>query len=152
MKTQDFQTFLFKSAVSIMACDGNISETEITEIKNMAANEIYFLDYNIDEPLQSNLANIKANGRNAINQYLNELANVNLNERQELLLIEVLIRMIEADKKIEENEIKFLQMVKAKLKVSEEILIIKFPSQIEYLVDANNFGTSTTFDSDIQIQ
>jgi len=152
MKTQDFQNFLFKSAVTVMACDGNISETEISEIKNMAANEIYFLDYSIEEPLQSNLANIKANGKNAINQYLTELASADLTERQEILLIEVLIRMIEADKQVEENEIKFLQMVKAKLKVTEETLIVKFPNQFEYLVDSNNFGASKSFDSDISIQ
>jgi len=152
MKSQDFQTFLFKSAVTVMACDGNISETEIAEIKNMVANEIYFMDYSYEEPLKNNLDSIKANGKNAINQYLIELGNANLNERQELLLIEVLIRMIEADTQIEENEIKFLQLVKAKLKVSEETLIVKFPNQIEYLLDANNFGASTSFDSDIKIQ
>ncbi len=151
MKSQDFQTFLFKSAVTVMACDGNISEMEIAEIKKMVANEIYFMDYNYEQPLNDNLANIKANGKSAINQYLNELTNADLNERQELLLIEVLIRMIEADTQIEENEVKFLQMVKVKLKVSEETLIVKFPNQIEYLVDANNFGASTSFDSDIKL-
>jgi uncharacterized tellurite resistance protein B-like protein len=152
MKTQDFQNLLFKSAVTAIACDGNISESEISAIQIMATDEIYFLDYKIDEPLQSNIANIKTNGKNAINQYLNELASADLTERQELLLVEVILRMIEADNEVKENEIKFLQMVKAKLKVSEETLIVKFARQIEYLVDANNFGANTAFDSDIKIQ
>ena len=33
-KYQDFKDFLFKSAVMAMACDGDIAETEIDELKN----------------------------------------------------------------------------------------------------------------------
>jgi hypothetical protein len=53
-----------------MACDGDIAEEEINEIKNIVANEIYFMGYDFEEPLKSNIENIKVNGKNAINQYL----------------------------------------------------------------------------------
>ena len=43
MKNQEFKNFLFKSAVMAMACDGDIAETEIEEIKSIVANEIYFM-------------------------------------------------------------------------------------------------------------
>jgi predicted nucleic acid-binding protein len=86
MKNTDFKTFLFKSAVMAMACDGDIAEEEINEIKNIVANEIYFMGYDFEEPLKSNIENIKVNGKNAINQYLQEIVTNDLNEHQEILL------------------------------------------------------------------
>ena len=150
MKTEAFQNFLLKSAISVMACDGSIDESEITEIKNMADNEIYFMGFEIEEPFEAILSYIKQNGKKAINEYLNELSQLNLNEKQELLLIEVLIRTIESDNVIEESEIKFLQMVKSKLDVSEENIIIQFPKQMKYLIDFENYGLHEEFTDEIE--
>ncbi|MEI6313087.1 MAG: hypothetical protein WCP57_12570 [Bacteroidota bacterium] len=151
MKNQDFKSFLFKSAVMAMACDGEIAEEEIIEIKNIVTNEIYFMGYDFENPLKSNLENIKVNGKNAINQYLQEIASNDLNEQQEILLIEVVLRMILADAKVEESELKFLQMVKSKLKTDEQTLIVKFPQQISYLMDFNNYGLHEEFTNEISI-
>jgi uncharacterized tellurite resistance protein B-like protein len=151
MKNTDFKTFLFKSAVLAMACDGNIADEEVNEIKNIVANEIYFMGYDFEEPLKNNIDNIKTNGKGAINQYLQEIGTSDLNEHQEILLVEVLLRMIQADTKVEESELKFLQMVKSKLKTDEQTLIVKFPHQIDYLIDFNNYGLNKEFTNEILI-
>jgi len=151
MKNQEFKNFLFKSAVMAMACDGDIAEEEINEIKNIVANEIYFMGYDFEEPLKSNTENIKANGKNAINQYLQEIATNDLNDHQEILLIEVLLRIILADGKADESELKFLHMAKSKLKTDEQTLIVKFPHQIDYLMDSNNYGSHEEFPHEISI-
>ena len=151
MKNIDFKPFLFKSAVMAMACDGDIAEEEITEIKNIVANEIYFMGYDFEEPLKKNIDNIKTNGKNAINQYLQEIVSNDLNEHQEILLIEVILKIILADEKVEESEIKFLQMAKSKLKTDEQTLIVKFPNQIDYLMDFNNYGLHEEFTNEISI-
>ena len=119
MKTIDFQNFLLKSAIAVMACDGSIDNSEIIEIKEMVSNEIYFMGFDYEKPFEDNLNYIKSNGTKAINEYLSELSSLCLNDKQELRLIEVLIRTIESDKKVELNEKKFLQLVKSKLNVSE---------------------------------
>lgn len=150
MKTEEFQNLLLKSAISVMACDGSIDESEISEIKNMADNEIYFMGFDIEEHFETSLNYIKQNGKQAINEYLNELSQLKLNEKQELLLLEVLIRTIESDNKIEGNEVKFIQMVKAKLNVSEETIIIQFPKQINYLIDFHNYGLHEEFTDEIK--
>lgn len=150
MKTEAFQNLLLKSAISVMACDGSIDESEITEIKNMADNEIYFMGFDIEEPFEKSLNYIKQNGKKAINEYLNELSQLKLNEKQELLLIEVLIRTIESDNKIEDSEIKFLQMVKSKLGISEETIITQFPKQMKYLIDFQNYGLHEEFTDEIE--
>jgi len=150
MKTEAFQNLLLKSAISVMACDGSIDESEIAEIKNMADNEIYFMGYDIEEPFETILSYIKQNGKKAINEYLNELDQLNLNEKQELLLIEVLIRTIESDNKIEASEMKFLQMVKSKLEILEETIITQFPKQMKYLIDFQNYGLHEEFTDEIE--
>ena len=152
MKTNDFQTFLLKSAVTAMACDGRIDDSEIREIKDMAKNEAYFMDQELDQSLQDYRDYIQANGKKAVNEYLNELAQANLNPRQELLLIEVLIRTIEADRRIEDNEIKFLQLVKSKLNITEQAIITKFPKQMNYLIDFNNYGMLKEFTGEIKFE
>ena len=152
MKSSDFQNFLFKSAIIAMSCDGNIEEKEINEIIKMADEEIYFMGYEYDQPLKETLNDIKLNGKNAINQYLLELSNINLSDKQELLLIEVLMRTIEADEKIHQNEIKFLHMVKTKLKTNEETLISRFPKQISYLIDLHNHGSLEEFNDEIKFE
>lgn len=152
MKNQDFKDFLFKSAVMAMACDGDIAETEIEEIKNIVANEIYFMGYDFEEPLKSNIDNIKANGKAAINQYLQEIETNNLNEHQEILLIEVVLRIIEADNDVQTSELKFLQMAKAKLKVDEQTLIVKFPKQIDHLLDFHNYGLHQEFTDELKFE
>lgn len=151
MKNTDFKSFLFKSAVMAMACDGDIAEAEISEIRNIVANEIYFMDYDFEESLKNNTENIKVNGKNAIDQYLQEIATNDLNDNQEVLLIEVLLRMILADGKVNKSELTFLQMAKSKLKTDEQTLIIKFPHQIDYLMDVNNYGSHEKFTNEISI-
>jgi uncharacterized tellurite resistance protein B-like protein len=150
MKTEAFQNLLLKSAISVMACDGSIDDSEIAEIRNMAENEIYFMGFDFEESFDKNLNYIKQNGKKAINEYLDELSDHDLNSKQELLLIEVLIRTIESDNKIEDSEIKFLQMVKSKLSVSEETIITQFPQQMKYLIDFHNFGLHKEFTDEIE--
>ena len=151
MKNTDFKPFLFKSAVMAMACDGQIAESEISEIKNIVANEIYFMGYEFEEPLKNNTENIRANGKNAINEYLQEIVSSDLNDHQEILLIEVLLKIILADGKVGESELRFLQMAKSKLKIDEQTLIIKFPHQIDYLMDFHNYGSLEKFPHEISL-
>jgi uncharacterized tellurite resistance protein B-like protein len=151
MKNQDFKNFLFKSAVMAMACDGDIAEKEIDEIKLIVGNEIYFMGYDFEEQLRSNIENIKANGKAAINQYLQEIGPYDLNENQEILLIEVILRIIEADTEIQKSELQFLQLVKAKLKVDEQTLIVKFPKHIDCFLESNSFGLIQEFIDEVSI-
>ena len=55
---------------------------------------------------------------------------------QELLIVEVALRIINADNKVDENEIKFLNFLRSKLDVANETLIDRFGS-IPSLVNMN---------------
>ena len=149
MKNIDFQKMLFRSAVSVMAVDGNISDTEVQELTNIVKTTAYFFDFDYDEELKNNIAEIRQGGKIAINKYLADLSTCELSEKQELILVEVLLRMIEADNEVAPNELKFFQLVKSKLKTPEEILITKFPRQIEYFVDSRTNGNDSDFETEI---
>ena len=152
MNTDKFQQFLLKSAVTMMGCDGDIDKDEIAEIQNMSDNEIYFLGFDIETPLANGIEYIKSNGKTAVNEYLDELTSAHLNDQQELLLIEVLLRTIEADNKIEDNEVKFLQLVISKLSVDQETLIMNFPKRINILIDFHNYGLHEEFTEEITFE
>jgi len=149
MKNQEFKSFLFRSAVIAMACDGDIADSEINTIRELASNEIYFLGLDYDDLLQANVNEIKSIGKIAINNYLSELSTFQLNTHQELQIIEVLLQIINADKQTEESELKFLHLVKSKLKVDQETLIVEFPNNIDQLLDFKNYGLHNEFTDEV---
>jgi len=149
MKSTEFKKFLFRSAVSAMAIDGTIHKAEMEELKTLVEKSAYFFDLDFDEELNENLFQIKRNGKEAINNYLSVLANNDLSEKQEAILVDVLLKIISADKKYELTEIKFLHMVKSRIKITEDVLIVKFPKYVDHLIDFNNFGSSLRFEHDV---
>ena len=48
------------------------------------------------------------------------------NPIQELLVLEVALRIVNADERIDENEIKFVNFLRSKLKLHDEIIIDRF--------------------------
>ncbi len=64
-------------------------------------------------------------------------------------MVDVALRMIVADNKIDESELQLLQLIKVRLKTSEETLLSKFPKQIEFLLASNNYGAQTSFENEI---
>lgn len=151
MKTLEFQKLLFHSAFSMMVIDGNIHENEKEELLSIVSNTPYFFDFEFENNFENNLSLVKREGKNSINNLLKEISNSDLNDKQELILIEVLLKMVDSDQEVNDNEIKFLHLIKSKLKINEETLILKFPKQIEYLLDFNKFGNLSSFDSDIKL-
>lgn len=151
MKPTEFQELLFQSAVSMMAIDGIIHDHEKEELLNIVKKTPYFFDFEFNDHLDNNLILLKKEGKDAINNLLDTISGSELNEKQELILIEVLLKIIEADDNISNDEVKFLHLIKSRLKTTEETLISRFPRQIEYLFDFNNFSKLLTFDSELKI-
>jgi uncharacterized tellurite resistance protein B-like protein len=121
-----FKKILFKTAFCCMACDGHIDDQEIEEIKKMDKNTTYFGDVDLSEELDLLLKNLIKHGKKVVNDLFQELRDAKLNPVQELLLLEVALRIIHADEKIDENELKFLKLLRGKLEVFDEIIIDRF--------------------------
>lgn len=150
MIQEEFKKMLFKGAFSMMACDGNIHTNEINEIKALAQNSPYFSDLDYEMEIIEARNELRIEGAKSIERFLAGIGQSDLTEKQELMLIEVLIKIIEADEQIESSELKFMQMIKENLKVNEETLVAKFPTHIDYLLDMEHYGANISFAENIE--
>ena len=140
MKNIEFKQMLFKGAFSVMACDGEVHETEIAEMKEMLSNSPYFEGLDHVTELKAAFDDVKINGSKSIERFLKTLGDTDLNERQEFQLIEVLCRIVMADSKVDDSELHFLHNVKTKLKkFTDEKIIINFPRHVDLLIDIGHF-------------
>jgi len=126
MEQTNYQKLLLKSAVCVMACDGKIHNDEIKEIKKISVTTPYFGKIDYANEMDTIIADITKHGTRAIKELFTDIKNNDLTPVQELLLLEILMRIINADKVKDPNEIIFLQIVKSSLKVHDEIIMGRF--------------------------
>jgi uncharacterized tellurite resistance protein B-like protein len=144
MKNIEFRKILFKGAFSVMACDGEVAESEVAEMKEMLGNSPYFdgLDHEVE--LKLAFADIKQNGLKSIQTFFQTLETSDFSERQELQMVEVLIRMVQADNKVDDNELIFMHNIKSRLKkLSDEKIIVHFPRHIDLLLELGKFSSKS---------
>jgi uncharacterized tellurite resistance protein B-like protein len=130
----DFQKFLFRTAFCIMSCDGDIDDREVAEIKKMNQSSVYFQGIDLSGELEILLSDLKTKGKDIVDELFDTLSKYNISTVQELLILEVALRMIYADEKVDENEIKFLRFLRSKLKIHDETIRDRF-GVIEFLFD-----------------
>ena len=121
-----FKRLLFKTAFCCMACDGHIDQKEVDEIKKMDTNTTYFGDVDLSIELDILLNDLVKSGKKVVNDLFQELKEFKLNPVQELLILEVALRIIHADEKTDENEVKFLKLLRGRLDVYDEIIVDRF--------------------------
>ena len=59
MKNIEFRKILFKGAFSVMACDGEVAESEVAEMKEMLGNSPYFDGLDHETELKLAFADLK---------------------------------------------------------------------------------------------
>jgi uncharacterized tellurite resistance protein B-like protein len=130
----EFQKVLFRTAFCVMACDGEIHPKEIEEIKQMNKSASYFQGIDLSDELENLLLDLKEKGKHFIDELVISLSTLELSIIQELLVLEVAFRMIYADSKVDENEIKFIRFLRSKLNLQDEIIRDRF-GVVEFLFD-----------------
>ena len=99
MEHSDFQKLLFRSAVCVMACDGEIHEDEKKEIDKIVNTTHYFKYMDCSSEFQHIIAEIEERGKGVIRSYFDQIRESDFTPVQELLLLEILMRIINADQK-----------------------------------------------------
>jgi len=122
----EFQRVLFKSAVLVMACDGEIHDNEIKEIKLISEKSYYFKDIDFDSELKLLIEEFNENEKKALENYFSQLKASEYSPVQQLQIIEIMLRIIHADNRVDENEMKFIQLTKSLLGVHSEIIVRRF--------------------------
>ncbi len=126
MDKVEFKKILFKVAFCTMACDGHIDDREIEEMKIMDKKTSFFEAIDLSVELEHLLNELKNKGAKIITDLFESLKKHELNTIQELIILEVALRIINADEKHDENEIKFIHLLRAKLKVHDETINDRF--------------------------
>ncbi len=126
MEDKRFQQFLLETAICSMACDGDIDDREVAELQKLSKHTQYFKDINIAEHLKILLQEIQSESRAYLRRYFKYIETNSLSNIQELLVLEIILRIIYADERLDDNEIRFLKLVRSKLKVHDEIIHHRF--------------------------
>ena len=126
MEKNEFKKLLFKVAFCSMACDGHIDEREIDEMKVMDKNTSFFHDIDLSRELSELISELDKKGVQIINDLFKTLKDNILNPIQELIVLEVALRIINADDKHDENEIKFIHFLRANLKLHDKEIVDRF--------------------------
>ena len=128
----DFQKVLFRSAMCVMACDGEIHNSEIKEMEIISQKTPYFDKLDYQEEIQQIVRAFSNDKKKVVAEYFSKLGEIFLSPVQKLQILEIVMRIIHADNRIDPNEIKFLKIVKSKLAVPDEIFFKRF-GEVSYL-------------------
>ena len=126
MEKEKFTHNLIKIAFCSMACDSDIDKSEITKINEIAEKDFYFDDYLLSKDINLLEKEFHETGLVLIEHILNEQLFLNYSESQKIILIEVALGIIKADKRLERTEIDFINQLISNLKVPSDIIKRRF--------------------------
>ena len=85
-----------KTIFCCIACDGDIATEEVDMVKDLCAKDNIFHDVDSEKYLNSWITEINQQGGMFLQSYLKELNSVDLNETEQLLILSLAIKAIEA--------------------------------------------------------
>tara|TARA_B100000767_G_scaffold231504_1_gene222964 strand:- start:2049 stop:2468 length:420 start_codon:yes stop_codon:yes gene_type:complete len=126
MEKEKFTHNLIKIAFCSMACDSHMDKEEIIKINELVEKDFYFNGYSLSDEI--NLLEEEENkiGIVLIDNILNEQLFLNYSEAQKIILIEVSIGIIRADRKLEMVEINFIKKLISNLRIPSDIIKARF--------------------------
>lgn len=128
------QELYLKTMFCCMACDGDIAPEEIQMIKAIAIQTPILEGLDMENILNTYVLAINQNGILFFRKYLNELSEEKLTSDEELQIVELSIKVIEADNNVEYSEVKFFKKIRARLSVSDEQILAKHPDKEDFLL------------------
>lgn len=72
-----------------------------------------------------------------------------MNETEQLLLVSLAIKAIEADNRIEYAEVKFFKKIRSRLSVSDEAILAEHPDKEDFLLPDINIAEAPQWDDNI---
>lgn len=129
---------MLRTIFACMACDGDIATEEIQLLRGLIVDTDLFVDMDVELTLKHYVDDINRNGVSFLNQYLSEVGNGRLSEEDQLQLIDLAFKTIEANNCIEYSEVKFFKKIRARLSVSDEEILARHPGKEVFLLQDIN--------------
>ncbi|MEP2026136.1 MAG: TerB family tellurite resistance protein [Reichenbachiella sp.] len=136
----DFNKILLKTAFSFMTCDGHIAPNEVALIRKMAEEDKAFGDIDIDTELDFLIEVINTMGMGFLKDYFKVLKNAQLKQEQELKLIEMAIKTLYADGRVDYNEVKFFRIFRSLLSVTDKQIFDLNPNLSDQFLESDIFS------------
>ena len=136
MDKTKFKRLLFDIACSAVSCDGHIDDREIRELQYINKSTTYFEDIDMSKKLSRFVDNFKSNPVETIGDIIDKLNEVFLNPIEEMLVLEIVLRLVYADTKIDEREKEYIQSVRACLSLDDELITQRF-GVIDFLIHSD---------------
>lgn len=133
MDSTKFKKLLFEVACCAVACDYDIDEREIRELQYIDTSTTYFKDIDLSKQLDNFLSDFKGNEDEIISGMVEKIRDASMSPVEELLVMEIVLRLIYADLRIDEKEIYFLKSIRLALSISDEIITDRF-GEIDVLI------------------
>lgn len=140
-----------KTVFCCIACDGDIATEEVDMVRELCAKDNIFHDIDSEKYLNSWITEINEQGGMFLQSYLKELNSVELNETEQLLLVSLAIKAIEADNRIEYAEVKFFKKIRSRLTISDEAILAEHPNKEDFLLPDINISEIPQWDNRIRI-
>ena len=138
-----------KTVFCCIACDGDIATEEVDMVRELCAKDNIFRSLDSESYLNSWISEINEQGGMFLQSYLKELCSVTLNEAEQLLLVSLAIKAIEADNRIEYAEVKFFKKIRSRLTVSDEAILAEHPDKEDFLLPDINIAKAPQWDDNI---
>lgn len=145
----ELQELYLKTVFSCMACDGDIAPEEIELVKKLASETDLFSGLDVENMINNYVTSINQNGRAFLKSYLNDIAEAELNDNEQMNIVDLAFKTIMADNVIEYAEVKFFKKIRVRLSLSDEAILAKYPDKEDFLLPDINVAEDPDW-SDIQ--
>lgn len=123
-----------KTLFCCSACDGDIAPEEVSLVKQLSLYDSSFAGIEVERIINSYVESINEQGSIFLKNYLYEIENATLSDEEQIKLVELAIKMIEADNQILYSEIKFFKKIRNRLSISDDYILEKLPESEDYLL------------------
>lgn len=128
------QELYLKTIFCCMACDGDIADKEVAIVKDISSKTSLLDGLDVKVMLNTYIIDINSKGASFLRKYLNELSDAELTKEEELLIVDLAIKTIEADNVIEYSEVKFFKKIRLRLSLSDEVILTQHPDKEDFLL------------------
>lgn len=136
-----------KTIFSCIACDGEIAPEEIQMVRDMSQVEDLFRSLDVEKIINGWIADINEIGAAFLQRFLKEIDSVTMSDDEQLTLVSLAFKAIEADNVIEYAEIKFFKKIRKHLSISDEQILVVYPDKQIFLLQDFNEPEDLTWDT-----
>lgn len=122
MNKEEFALIMLKVAIGSIFSDGEVADEEINSLRRFEKTDFYLKEYDLEEQIEYYQNKFNARGYLMIRNILNEVATADLDETQKLILIDLAIEIIRADKLVTKDEIDFVKQLISNLMIPNFIV------------------------------